>query len=212
MIGNTRIKVCGLTQVEDGQLALELGADYLGVIRYDKSPRFATEKQARLLTNSFPVGKRVCVDVDPTPQELEAHGDLGFDCFQLHFGLDIALATVAAWSGIVGRENLWLAPHLPPGEPFPENLCAFADTVLIDTYRAGKIGGTGQTGNWAAFRELMAAYPDTRFILAGGLRAENIREALRQSGARIVDVGSGVEARPGIKDAGRLRAFFGALV
>lgn len=211
MVGTTRIKVCGLTRVEDGLLALELGADYLGVIRYEKSPRMATEAQARLLSNSFPVGKRVCVDFSPSSQDLEHHGDLGFDHFQIHFNLDVSLATVATWSGIVGKENLWLAPRIPPGEDFPEAALAFADTFLIDTYNARQIGGTGQTGDWAGFANLMATYPDTRFILAGGLSPTNIREAVRQSGARVVDVNSGVEASPGIKDHDKLRGFFGAL-
>lgn len=211
MVSGTRVKVCGVTRVEDAQLALELGADYCGVIRYDKSPRMATEAQARRLSNSLPVGKRVCVDVSPTPQELENHGDLGFDFFQIHFDLEVAMATVAAWSGVVGREALWLAPRIPPGEPFPENMLAFADTILIDTYHAEDYGGTGQTGNWAQFGQLMRSYPDTRFVLAGGLNPENIREAVRVSGARVVDVNSGVEASPGIKDPEKLRAFFAAL-
>lgn len=211
MIGNTRIKVCGLTRPEDGELALSLGADYLGVIRAERSPRYATEKQARLLTNSFPVGKRVCVDVAPTPGELEAHGDIGFDFFQIHFEPDLTLETLASYSEIVGKEKLWLAPHLPPGDPFPENLMAYADSILVDTYNPGQIGGTGQTGNWSAFAGLMRTYPDTRFVLAGGLNPQNIREALRQSGARIVDVNSGVESSPGIKDARKMRAFFTAL-
>ncbi|MGE9292425.1 MAG: phosphoribosylanthranilate isomerase [Puniceicoccales bacterium] len=206
-----RVKVCGMTRVEDAELALSLGADYLGVIRYEKSPRMATEKQARKLCNSLPVGKRVCVDVSPTPQELEDHGDLGFDFFQLHFDLDVAMSTVAAWSGIVGREALWLAPRIPPGEPFPENVLAFADTVVIDSYHAQDYGGTGKTGNWLGFAELMQRYPDTRFVLAGGLNPENIREAIRISGARMVDVNSGVEESPGIKDHAKLRAFFSAL-
>ncbi len=211
MISGIRVKVCGMTRVEDAQLALKLGADYCGVIRYDKSPRMATESQARRLSNSIPAGKRVCVDVSPTPQELEAHGDLGFDYFQVHFDLEVAMATVAAWSGIVGREALWLAPRIPPGELFPENVLAFADTILIDSYHAQDYGGTGKTGNWLGFAELMQRYPDTRFVLAGGLNADNIREAVRVSGARMVDVASGVEASPGIKDPSKMRAFFTAL-
>lgn len=211
MVGSTRIKVCGLTKVEDGLLALELGADYLGVIRYEQSPRMATESQARLLSNSFPAGKRVCVDVSPSTQELEQHGDLGFDHFQIHFKLDVPLETIAAWSEIVGKENLWLAPHFPPDQEFPKALLAYADTFLIDTYKKEQVGGTGETGDWIGFSKLMASYPDTRFILAGGLSPSNIREAVRQSGTRVVDVSSGVEASPGIKDHEKLRGFFSAL-
>ncbi|WOO42473.1 phosphoribosylanthranilate isomerase [Rubellicoccus peritrichatus] len=211
MVGSTHIKVCGLTKVEDGLLALELGADYLGVIRYDGSARMATEAQARLLSNSFPVGKRVCVDVAPSIKELEHHGDLGFDHFQIHFKLDVPLETIAAWSEIVGKENLWLAPHFPPDQDFPKALLPYADTFVIDTYKKGQVGGTGETGDWTGFANLMASYPDTRFILAGGLSPDNIREAVRQSGARVVDVNSGVEASPGIKDHDKLRGFFAAL-
>lgn len=211
MIGNTRIKVCGLTRVEDGLFALHLGADYLGVILYERSPRMATEQQARLLANSFPAGRRVCVDVSPTPQELEAHGDLGFDYFQIHCNLDVTPDTLAAWSGIVGKDRLWLAPRIPPQTPFPETFLPFADTLLIDAYDPDLHGGTGKAGDWGKFSATMRKYPDTRFVLAGGLNPQNIKDALRESGARLVDVNSGVESSPGIKDHDKLGAFFTAM-
>ena len=86
-----------------------------------------------------------------------------------------------------------------------------AGRVLIDTYSVEKAGGTGATGDWTRFSELQNAHPETSFILAGGLSPENIAAALEESEARFLDVNSGVESAPGVKDHARLAAFFSAL-
>ena len=211
MIDDITVKVCGITRWQDAALALELGADYLGLNRYGQSPRCVDQATARDLCNRIPAGRRVFVDVNTGTDELEDHADLGFDAFQIHFDVGLSLATVAAWSGIVGKENLWLAPRLPAHEPFPQAMLEFADTILIDGHSKALYGGTGQTADWARFAEWATLYPHKRFLLAGGLSPENITAAIAQSGARFVDVNSGVESAPGIKDEAKLRAFFAAL-
>ncbi|MGF1453089.1 MAG: phosphoribosylanthranilate isomerase [Opitutales bacterium] len=206
-----KVKVCGITSAEDGEAALALGADFLGLNLYSKSPRAVSVETARMLCNTFPAGRRVFVDVNTGSEVLEDYGDLGFDKFQIHCAYETSLVTLAAWAGIVGRENLWVAPKWPPGEPFPEGVLEFCDTVLIDAYAADKHGGTGRTADWGLFSEVANRYPGCQFILAGGLGPENLVEAVAASGASMVDVNSGVETAPGKKDREKLRELFGAV-
>jgi phosphoribosylanthranilate isomerase len=142
----------------------------------------------------------------PTVDDLRAWCDAGFDAVQVHFPLETTEDVLAAWSAAIGRERLWLAPKLPPGVAFPEPILAHADTILWDTYAAGSFGGTGRTGDWAGFRAARLAHPGTTWILAGGLSPENTPAALQATGARVIDVNSGVELSPGVKDPAKLTA------
>lgn len=206
-----RVKVCGITREADGLLARALGAHYLGINVYPKSPRSVSKKVARDLCQRFEAGTRVFVDVNTGTDELEDWADLGFDKFQIHCDYDTALVSVAAWSGMVGRENLWLAPKWPPGEPFPQMILEFCDTVVIDAFSKDAYGGTGKTANWERFAEVATLYQHKQFILAGGLSPENVREAIAQSGTSFVDVNSGVESAPGLKDPQKLKKCFEAV-
>lgn len=206
-----KIKICGLTRWDDARLALELGADYCGMIVYPKSPRAITREQAWDLCQRIPAGRRVMVDVNTGADELEDWADLGFDYFQIHCDDETDLASIAAWSGLVGRDRLWLAPKIPPRAPFPQAMLEFADTVLVDAFHRDQYGGTGQTGDWPRFAEWKTLYAHKRFILAGGLTPDNIRTAVVATGADTVDANSGVERMPGVKDPAKLRAFFAAL-
>jgi phosphoribosylanthranilate isomerase len=206
----TRIKVCGITRPEDAELALSLGADYLGVIVYEKSPRAVSIDRVPGLLEAIPQGKRVMVDVAPSAERLRSCMALGFDACQIHFDLEIAMASVAAWSSLVGPEALWVAPRLPDSEPdFPQVLMAFSNTILVDAFDRNAYGGTGRAGaNWQRFLDCTLLYQHKKWILAGGLSPDNIREALEFTQAEMIDVNSGVEVSPGIKDADRLRDLF----
>ncbi len=206
-----KVKICGITREGDAALALSLGADFLGVICYPKSPRGVSREAARQLCHRIPAGQRVYVDVNTASDELEDFADLGFDHFQIHCDYDTHLATVASWAGTVGKDRLWLAPKWPPGEPFPEFVLDFCDTVVIDAYAADRHGGTGQTGDWGRFAELANRYPSHQFILAGGLNPQNVIDAVAATGATFIDANSGVETAPGVKDPDRLRALFRAV-
>ncbi len=207
----TRIKICGLTRKEDIARALELGADYGGVIVFDDSPRAVSAEKARALAAAIPKGKRVLVDVAPSPERLAAHQKLGFDFYQIHFDpAAVPPAAIAAWIRTVGRPALWLAPRVPYGTAFPEYLIEVADTFVIDAYQAGVYGGTGKVGNWGFFAREKEAFPENKWVLAGGLTPENIAKAIVETHADIVDVSSGVEASPGRKDPAKLAAFFAA--
>ncbi|MGF1448564.1 MAG: phosphoribosylanthranilate isomerase [Opitutales bacterium] len=204
-----QIKICGITNSSDLSQALSLGADYIGLNVYAGSPRRVGLEDVGRLLEQIPEGKRVLVDVSTPTEELERYArELSFDYFQIHFEPEVSLATVSAWAGLVGQERLWLAPRVPPGEPFPELALEFADTLLIDGYHPDQFGGTGKTGDWSAFAQLQERFPTKTWILAGGLTPDNVKEALSQSFAQVVDVCSGVEAQPGLKDEVMLRAFF----
>jgi phosphoribosylanthranilate isomerase len=205
MIAGIRLKVCGLTSLVDADAADACGADYLGFIFHPKSPRAITLEQFRAMQAKLPPRKRVAVSVSPTADDLRAFADAGADFFQVHFPLETPVAAVAAWSRAVGPGKLWLAPRLPPAADVPAELLPLAGAFLLDTFHADKFGGTGQTGDWAKFARHQRDHPQRTWILSGGLSPDNIGEALRATGARFVDVNSGVESAPGVKDQAKLQ-------
>lgn len=161
------VKICGLTTAEDARCAQENGADYCGVIGFERSPRYVSPAAAAMLLEAIAHGKRVYVDVAPTLAKLEAAAALGFDKFQIHCEADTAVTLVEQWQSVAGKGNLWLAPRIAPDAPFPEHLLPFADAILIDTFQKnGAHGGSGQTGNWQAFRQWREHYRSTQFVLA----------------------------------------------
>jgi phosphoribosylanthranilate isomerase len=211
MYRRVSIKICGLTRESDVDLALSLGADYCGFIVYPNSPRALSLERARELASRVPEGKRVLVDVETGTEELERHRDAGFDYFQIHSGLQVGLATLAAWSGLVGSERLWLAPRVAPEDDFPTAALQFAETILVDTYVKNQVGGTGVVGDWGRFSQLSAEYPQRNWVLAGGLAPDNVLPAVSQTGAEHLDINSGAESAPGIKDPAKLREVFRVL-
>lgn len=203
-----RTKICGLTREADVDLALSLGADYCGFIVYEKSPRGLTLDRAATLAARVPRGKRVLVDVNTGTDDLERYLEKDFDFFQIHSGANIAMVNLAAWSGMLGKDRLWLAPQFAPEDGFPALVLEFARTIVVDTFRKDQIGGTGETGDWRGFADLKILHPESHFILAGGLNPENILSAIGATGAEMVDVNSGVESAPGQKDSSKLNRLF----
>lgn len=205
MINGIRFKVCGLTSQKDAALAEGCGADYLGFIFYPKSPRYISIESYRSMMAHFSLKPKVAVMVEPTAADLAEFKTLGFDFYQIHHPHTTPLDTVASWSAAVSPEKLWLAPRVPPGEHLDPAMFALAGTFLFDTYRAGTYGGTGHVGDWATFKRLNKDYPRINWILAGGLTPQNVLAALAETGARIIDINSGVESVPGIKSAEKLK-------
>ena len=200
-----------MTREADVEQALSLGADYLGFIVYPKSPRALHLEKAAELSVPVPDGKGVLVDVGTTPVDLERYRKTGFDYFQIHVDPSPDRKILDAYLTVVGRDQLWLAPRLAPADPFPEWMLEYTKTIVFDTYSKDQIGGTGRTGDFARFAELKARFADTDWVLAGGLNPANIMAAVRESNAEAVDVNSGVETAPGVKDSEKLRSFFQAL-
>jgi phosphoribosylanthranilate isomerase len=211
MIDGIRFKVCGLTSLVDAEFADQCGADYLGFILHPQSPRHISLAQFRAMAARLPDRRKVAVSVEPTNEELAAMRDAGFDYFQIHFRPETPDTQLTAWSRLVGEKHLWLAPKLPPGSDVSPATRAVAKFVMLDTFQAEGFGGSGKTGDWAKFARHQVAHPGNFWILAGGLNAENIDGAVTQSGARFVDVNSGVESAPGVKDQAKLKAFVVAL-
>lgn len=211
MINGIRLKVCGITSLVDADAADAVGADCLGFIFHAKSPRNIAHAQYAAMNERLPPRKRVAVCVEPSGAELGALEKLGFDYFQIHFSAETPVATLAQWSQLAGRIRLWLAPKLPPGQDVKPEWLPFADTFLLDTFHADKFGGTGETGDWEKFTRHRNRHGDKNWILSGGLNAANIAAAMTASGAKFVDVNSGVEQAPGIKSPAKLQAFVLAL-
>jgi len=212
MINGIRVKVCGITSLVDAEAAATCGADYLGFILYPKSPRYVSLEAFQAMRPTLPAAvKKVGVLVEPTLAELARARDAGFDYIQLHFPNATTFPDAVAWLDVVPPAQLWLAPRIPPGDSLDLMFVALADTLLFDTYHPDQIGGTGEMGDWKTFAKLQTKNKDNAWVLAGGLTPENIVAAIRDSRAHIVDVNSGVEASPGVKDHARLRAFFAAL-
>lgn len=211
MIRGIRVKVCGLTREQDVRAALDCGADFLGLIVHTASPRHLGADRFRAMAASVPGGRRVVVSVSPTVDELRGMKAAGAAAFQIHCPAEAPTALVRSWSEAVGADSLWLAPRLPPDADLPEAWLPLAGTFLLDSYAANRFGGTGKTGDWGKFARHRRAHPEKTWILSGGLNPENIRAALERSGADFIDVNSGVESAPGLKDPARLKALFAAL-
>lgn len=208
MSSSAKIKICGITREEDVKTTLNLGADFIGLNLYPHSTRVVDSDYIGHLLKEIPRGKRVLVNVMTSSDELKKMLDLGFDYFQIHFDLGIDYSNIASWSKIVGADKLWLAPRIPPNETFPRPLLEYADTILFDSYAKSLYGGTGKTSDWSMFNELRTLYSQKKWILSGGLDPENIMNAIAATGAQYIDVSSGVESSPGVKDAKKLEEFF----
>jgi phosphoribosylanthranilate isomerase len=205
-----QVKVCGLTSLADAEFAAASGADHLGFILHPKSPRHIALGKYRGFSGRLPKRTLVAVTVEPGPDELLAMREAGFERFQVHFRHETPISVIESWSSAVGAENLWLAPKLPPGADATDAWLGLSRTVLLDTFDEKLFGGTGRTGDWPKFRRHQDGRPATTWILSGGLNPANVAEAIVASGARFVDVNSGVESSPGVKDHAKVKAFFAA--
>lgn len=213
MVNGLQFKVCGLTRARDAQAAEEAGADFLGFIFYPKSPRSIRIERYRDLSPRLPKLPRVAVTVAPdlfTLSELEA---AGFDYFQVHFPIGLS-EEVPAWSKLVGKERLWLAPKVPPGLRIEPSLLSYAGGVLWDAYKTDSdtYGGTGEPSDWTEFKRLQEEHQEMRWILAGGLSPENAPLAVAASGAKILDFNSTLESEPGVKDPERISQVTSSLI
>ncbi len=197
------VKICGITRPEDAWLAAELGASALGFVFWPGSPRSITADAARAITNDLPPGvERVGVFVDqPADEVTRIMDDAGLDVAQLH-GQE-----TPEYCRTLNR-RIFKSIAMASGGPVSFEGFDPDVVLLADAHDPERRGGTGQTVNWAAAREMAAVRPT---ILAGGLTPANIKLAVRTVRPYGVDVSSGVESSPGVKDANRLRMFFEAL-
>ncbi len=200
-----RIKICGITNLEDALLAAELGAQALGFIFYAKSPRSVAPETARQIIGQLPpfvLSVGVFVDAAAAAvRDLAAR--VGLDWVQLHG------AETPEYCRSLGRRVL--KGFRIKDENSLKELEAYRGAVqafLLDTYKKGQTGGTGGTFDWHLAKE---AQPYGPIVLAGGLTPANVAWAIKTAQPQAVDVASGVEAAPGRKDPEKLRAFFKAV-
>jgi phosphoribosylanthranilate isomerase len=210
---NIAIKFCGLTRPEDVSAAVAVGARYVGFVFFSKSPRHLTLDQARALALSVPPGvAKVALTVDADDTALTALLDrVPVDILQLHgHESPERVAQVRARYGLPVIKALGIADADDLAQI--DLYQGVADQLLIDAKPpkgADLPGGNGLAFDW----RLLAGrkYWARPWMLAGGLTPGNVAEAVRLTGARQVDVSSGVEVTPGVKDAGRMADFAGVL-
>jgi phosphoribosylanthranilate isomerase len=201
----TRVKICGITRRKDALLAVELGAAALGFNFYPPSPRYIAPSAAvEIIRQLPPFVMPVGVFADETDAEhvITVAREAGVAAVQLHG------PALPVMDGPLGEYPVILA--VPVGEDFrPEGLSRFtAGAFLLDTFDRKLLGGTGKTFDWSVARE---AKRYGHVILAGGLTPQNVARAIREVRPYAVDVASGVESAPRVKDAAKLRAFFAAV-
>ena len=203
MIGKAHIKVCGITRAADAAMVLAQGADYLGINCWSGSPRFVPATSRAVLLREIPSDKRVAVTVNPTVAEAAALIAEGFAIVQAHFDPAKNECDPKALSAQLGIKRLWLAPKLADGAEWPADLIPLAEGFVHDAHAKDAFGGTGKVSDWTRFQKLLQKYPQSLWILAGGLGPDNIAAAA-QSGAGFFDLNSGVELAPGLKSAEKL--------
>ena len=197
---NTRVKICGITRVQDGLAAVRLGAHAVGLVFYDASPRAVTAGQARVIVDTLPpfvTAVGLFVNAEPAAvrstlasvplQLLQFHGD-----------------ETPEYCSAFGVPYL-KAVRVRPGVDLLQYASDFRDArgLLLDAYVEGIRGGTGATFDWS----LIPRDPVLPIVLSGGLDAGNVEAAVRAVRPWAVDVSSGVESAKGIKDAAKIEAF-----
>jgi phosphoribosylanthranilate isomerase len=198
-----RVKICGITNVEDALLACDLGADAVGLNFYSKSPRCispftASQIVRKLPPFATPVGVFVNWQAAPVTALAKA---LGLSAVQLHGDEPPKLVgEIAKKISVIKALHLGKGSSLPPFARYRG-----ATAFLLDAPHSGQFGGTGHTTDWNLAH---AAAESHRILLAGGLTPENVAEAILAVRPYAVDVTSGVESKPGKKDSGKLHDFF----
>jgi phosphoribosylanthranilate isomerase len=206
----TRIKICGITNPADAELAASLGADAIGLNAYAQSPRYVNPRDGLAIVRQLPMFVEPVVILVNAPLELAAraaseYGARAIQTYADHPGmipeLDGSIRWIPAFSVkdaacLRGIEIFLRMQKKPPA------------AILVDAHVAGQYGGTGQTAPW----QLLADFkPGAPLFLAGGLTPDNVAEAIRIVRPYAVDVAGGVESSPGKKDPEKLRRFIDAV-
>ena len=201
-----KVKVCGLTRLEDALLAASLGAHALGFIFYPQSPRFvAPEKAAEISRRLPPFVLRVGVFVNEEPWKIrEIQKKVGLDLVQLH-GDESPEFCTQFFPRVIKAFRVKEERDLERIHPYRGKVSA----ILLDTYVKGLAGGTGKTFDWAIARRAKSF--GLPIILAGGIGPENAARAVEEVSPYGLDVNSGVECAPGRKHPALLRLLFARL-
>jgi phosphoribosylanthranilate isomerase len=202
-VSRPRIKFCGITSLNDARLAVEAGAWALGMIFWPGSERRCDPDEAALIAGELRRQVEIAgVFVNQPLDEVTGLADgIGLSLVQLHgdegpsYCAEVARRTGAK---VIKAARVRSGEDVQAMEPF------HTDFHLLDTHRSGRWGGTGETFDWELVRLRRASLP---LILSGGLTADNVAAAIAATHPFAVDVASGTEASPGVKDPAKLRAF-----
>ncbi|MBD3275935.1 MAG: phosphoribosylanthranilate isomerase [Candidatus Marinimicrobia bacterium] len=197
------VKICGITRLEDAEKAASLGAAAIGFIFYRKSPRYIQPEEAAAISQSVSSKvKKVGVFVNAAQKEVNRIAEIaGLDFVQLHgeespeYIKSIEPPVIKAFRVKQNFDSAQLEKY-------------HVHAMLFDAFTKGEYGGTGQSFDW---QNVIIERNDTPVILAGGLTPENVCEAIEQFQPEALDVSSGVETEPGVKDHTRLQALFNAI-
>jgi phosphoribosylanthranilate isomerase len=199
----TRVKVCGITRAEDAGLAAAAGADAIGFVFWPKSPRVVTPAQAAAIWTAGALIARVGVFVNESPAIVrDVVREARLTAVQLH-GDEQVEDYVLCGAPLIKAVSLSDAASVSAAASLPASV-----TIMVDASDHVRRGGTGQLADWAHAAELARLRP---VILAGGLTPANVSDAIRRVQPWAIDVSSGVEVSPGIKNAAGLTALFGAI-
>jgi phosphoribosylanthranilate isomerase len=203
-VKRVRVKICGITRVEDAQLAARLGADALGLVFYSGSRRAVGISRAQEIRRAVPAFvSLVGLFVNPDRTHVtDIISQLHLDCLQFHgeedadFCGSFGVPYMKAIRVREGQDPLTLiARH--------QDACA----ILLDAYDPRQAGGTGQQFDWEVARRCVQ-HSGRPIVLAGGINAENAAQAIREVSPWALDLSSGVESEPGLKDPQRMQRFF----
>lgn len=198
-----KVKICGITREEDAYLAAESGADYLGFIFYKGSPRYITPDKVRLISRDIPAAvERVGVFVNETVREVEnIYKEAALDIVQLHSVIDdfdylnMSNKNIPYVRVLRVRDDSIDTRHMDDRDCYG---------LLLDSYDKEAYGGTGKAFDWDIAKNISHK---SRIFLSGGLTAENVGKAIQIIKPYAVDVSSGVESTPGIKDPRKIKQF-----
>jgi phosphoribosylanthranilate isomerase len=202
------VKICGLTSAADAAVCAEAGASAIGINFYPKSKRFHPLPAARTWLRDFAGGPaRVALFVNAALTEIREAADTAlFEAIQLHGdeSPDFCAAVRALGLPVIRGLALRSAEDIALLENHP------ADAFILDAYAPGDYGGTGRLSDWPLAAEAVRRFPDKTLLLSGGLAPDNVAAAVREVQPFGVDVASGVESAPGVKDHHLIRDFIAA--
>ncbi|MFZ0284146.1 MAG: phosphoribosylanthranilate isomerase [Terriglobales bacterium] len=214
----TWVKICGIANVEDALTAVDAGADALGFVFYEKSPRNVSVATVRDIVRQLParmekLGVFVAERLDEMERVAEASGLTGIQMhlrFPHSHGATLDSKTTKYF--VLRAKDLLDSPDRFAGLAWYRDVKESIAAIFLDAVTETRPGGTGKTFDWKkAAQTVCVLQPDFRIVVAGGLTATNVAEAMRILKPWGVDVSTGVEAHPGKKDPGKVRAFIAAV-
>lgn len=200
-MNSLKVKICGITNLEDARAAVDAGADMLGFNFYPESPRYLTVEQAIAILDEIPTFvDTVGVFVNPTTEQLKEITSYGFlNWIQLHGDETPAFCDMLNWLRVRSIKAIRVRSAADI-----EQIDAYrTDAILLDTHNSRLYGGTGEAFDWSLIGDISTR----RIFLAGGITPENVADAAKL-GVYGIDVCSGIESAPGKKDHARMKQLF----